>query len=184
MSSFQALYGYDALTFAYMNFGDSRAKDWIQKCQDILRALKDNLQTAQNKQKLYAKRGKVERHFEVGDLVFLSLQPYKQSTLKQRGAEELKTHFYGALQDHQILVATELPTLDDKGYLVLVPKAILETRERKLRNRVIEEFLVRCKALPNEDSTWEGEQILQHPTLQLLEDKQHLGGEDCDVPSN
>lgn len=32
-----------------MIFGDSRAtraKDWIQESQDILRALKDNLQTA------------------------------------------------------------------------------------------------------------------------------------------
>jgi len=31
----------------------------------------------------------------------------------------------------------ELPPLDDEGYLILEPKAILETRERKLRSKVI-----------------------------------------------
>ena len=46
MSPFQALYGYDANTFADLIFGDSRApkaKDWIQESQNILKVLKDNL---------------------------------------------------------------------------------------------------------------------------------------------
>lgn len=37
----------------------------------------------------------------------------------------------------------ELPPLDEEGHLVLVLEAILEVREKKLRNRVIREFLVR-----------------------------------------
>jgi len=64
MSPFRALYGYDALSFVDVTFGDSkapRAKDWIQESQDILRALKDNLQTTQNQQKRYANKGGVER---------------------------------------------------------------------------------------------------------------------------
>lgn len=51
MSPFRALYGYDALTFVDRVFGNSRApgaKDWIKESQDILRALKDNLQTTHN----------------------------------------------------------------------------------------------------------------------------------------
>ena len=74
ISTFYALYGYHALTFANMMFGASKApkaKDWIQERQDILWALKDNLATAQNQQKLYADRGRVERQFEVGDSVYL-----------------------------------------------------------------------------------------------------------------
>ena len=46
MSPFRALYGYDALTFADMIFGDSRApkaKDWVEESQEILKLLKDNL---------------------------------------------------------------------------------------------------------------------------------------------
>eukprot|EP00253_Pinus_taeda_P033608 PITA_33608 len=73
-----------------------RAKIWIQESQDILRALKDNMATTQNQQKLYADKGRVERQFEVGDMVYLRLQPYRQSSLKQKGAKKLKPRFYGS----------------------------------------------------------------------------------------
>ena len=39
------------------------------------------------------------------------------------------------------------------------------------------------RTLPDEDATWEGEYILEHPTLKLLGDKQHLGAEDWHVSS-
>ena len=64
MTPFQALYGYDALSFSDIMFGASkapRAKEWIQENQDILRALKDSVATAQNQQKMYADHGQVER---------------------------------------------------------------------------------------------------------------------------
>ena len=51
MTPFKALYGYEALDYADLEFGDSRAlkaKDWIQDSQDILKILKENLQTARN----------------------------------------------------------------------------------------------------------------------------------------
>ena len=51
MTPFKALYGYEALNFADLVFGDSRApkaKDWVQDSQDILKVLKENLQAAQN----------------------------------------------------------------------------------------------------------------------------------------
>ena len=98
MTPFKALYGYEALDYADLAFGDSRApnaKDWIQDSQDILKILKENLQTAQNQQKLYADKHRIEWSFEVGDLVYLRLQPYRQSSLKKKGAEKLKPRFYG-----------------------------------------------------------------------------------------
>jgi hypothetical protein len=79
-------------------FGDSRvlgAKDWVEESQRILRVVKENLQATQNQQKIYVDRQRIERSFEVGDLVFLRLQPYKQSSLKRSGAEKLKPRFYG-----------------------------------------------------------------------------------------
>jgi hypothetical protein len=98
MSPFRALYGYDSLTFMEIAFGDSRApmaKEWIQESQDILRELKDHLQRAQNQQKFYADKHRVERSFEVGDLVYLRLQPYRKESIKKSGVEKLKPHFYG-----------------------------------------------------------------------------------------
>eukprot|EP00253_Pinus_taeda_P031286 PITA_31286 len=65
----------------------------------------------------------------------------------------------------QVTVTDELPPMDDEGNLVLQLEAIIDTRERQLRSRMVREFLVRWKNLPNEDATWENEQILQHPSL-------------------
>jgi len=44
---------------------------------------------------MYEDRQRIERSFEVGDLVFLRLQPYRQSSLKRSKAEKLKPRFYG-----------------------------------------------------------------------------------------
>ena len=56
--------------------------------------------------------------------------------------------------------------------------------DRMLVQALLEDkrFLDHWKNLPDEDATWEAEHILEHPTLRLLEGKQHLGGEDCHVP--
>ena len=51
MTPFKALYGYEALIFIDLGFGDKRApkgKDWVQESQDILNILRENLQTSQN----------------------------------------------------------------------------------------------------------------------------------------
>jgi hypothetical protein len=51
MTPFLALYGYDAPTLVDLVFGESRdpkAKDWIIGSQEILKLLKENLQTTQN----------------------------------------------------------------------------------------------------------------------------------------
>jgi len=57
--------------------------------------------------------------------------------------------------------------------------------ERLLAQALLEHkrFLVHWGSLSNEDATWEGKHILEHPALRLLEGKQHLEGEDCHVPS-
>jgi hypothetical protein len=76
MSPFRALYGYDAHSFIETVFGDNRvsgAKDWVEESQRILQSVRENLQSAQNQQKIYADRHRVERSFEVGDLFFLRL---------------------------------------------------------------------------------------------------------------
>lgn len=98
MTPFKALYGYDAPYFIDLAFDQSnvpKSRDVLQECQDITKALKENLQCAQNQQKMYADKKRVERYFDIGDLVYLRLQPYRQSTLKRSRAEKLKPRFYG-----------------------------------------------------------------------------------------
>ena len=67
-----------------------------------------------------------------------------------------------------VIPSNELPPLDNEGKLALHLEIILDKRERKLRNRTITEYLVKWKQLPNEDATWEKEEVLK-----LLEDKQN-----------
>ena len=95
-------------------------------------------------------------------MVYLRLQPYRQSSFKKKGAEKLKPCFYGPYKiiqkvgevayklelpqeskihnvfhvsslkktvGQQINPSFELPPLDDKGLLVLVPEKILHVRE-------------------------------------------------------
>jgi hypothetical protein len=98
MSPFRALYGYDPLSFGEIAFGDSRApmvQDWIQQNQNILRELKDHLQRAQNQQKVQADKHRVDHTFEVGDLVYLRLQPYRQASIKRNGANKLQSCLFG-----------------------------------------------------------------------------------------
>jgi hypothetical protein len=58
MSPFKELYGYDPTTFGSLITLESqvpRAHEFIQQNIDILKALKDNLQVAQNKKAMYNK---------------------------------------------------------------------------------------------------------------------------------
>ena len=104
MTPFRSLYCYEALNFADLDFGDNRAtkaKDWVQDSQYILKVLKENLQAAQNQHKLYTNRHRIERSFEVGDLVYLRLQPYRQSSLKKKRSRKTKTSLLWSLQGSQ-----------------------------------------------------------------------------------
>ena len=158
----------------------------------------------------------MDRKFQVNDLVYLNLQPYKKTTINAKGSENLKSRFYGPYKVirkvgevayelelpmgskinnvfhvsclkkviHQnISVSDTIPPLDDEGQFVLISDKILRTRERRLRSRTIKEYLVQWKALPSEEATWEDEQILQHPNLALLEDKQYWVGRTVMSPS-
>jgi hypothetical protein len=80
MSPFKSLHSYEPLTFVEIVFGDTRApiaKEWIQESQYIFKELKYHLQRAQNHQNVYVDKHRVECTFEVGDLVYLRLQPYR-----------------------------------------------------------------------------------------------------------
>jgi hypothetical protein len=98
MKPFRTLYNYDPLSFLEIDFGDNRApmvQDWVQQSQDILREMKDHLQRVHNQQKVQVDKHRVECTFEVGDLFYLRLQPYRHASIKRSGEEKLKPCFFG-----------------------------------------------------------------------------------------
>ena len=81
-----ALYGYQppSITSSLREISKVQAvEDHTEHQQELLQLLKDNLNLAQNRMKQQADQNRSERSFDVGDWVFLRLQPYKQMSLKQ-----------------------------------------------------------------------------------------------------
>ena len=73
-------------------------KEFLQNRQQILTFLKTNFVAAQDRMKLQADKHRVERHFKVGDWVFLKLQPFKQHFIRLRKIGKLAPKFFGPFQ--------------------------------------------------------------------------------------
>jgi hypothetical protein len=99
MTPFMALYGYHppSITSSLKEkYKVQVVEDHIEHQQQVLQILKDNLTMAQNHMKQQADQHRSERSFEVGDWVFLRLQPYKQMSLKQAKKDnKLSPKYYG-----------------------------------------------------------------------------------------
>ena len=60
---------------------------------------------------------------------------------------------------------------------------LIRTWEENVMEGFIGIYLVYEESLPHGGVTNGGGEELQHSPLQFLEDKQHLGGEDCNIPN-
>ena len=86
MIPFQALYGYAPPKLKDIITNQARVasvKDHLEENQKVVQILKENINTARNRMKQQADRHRTEREFEIGDWVFVRLQPYKQLSLKK-----------------------------------------------------------------------------------------------------
>ena len=99
MSPFMVLYGYHPPSItSYLRYKSKvqAVEEHIEDQQQVLQLLKDNLTLVQNRMKQQADQHRSERSFEVGDWVFLRLQPYKQMSLKQSKKDnKLSPKYYG-----------------------------------------------------------------------------------------
>ena len=66
--------------------------------KEPIAVLKHNLVQAQNAMKLQADQHRSNRVFEVGDWVYLRLQPYKQQSIAHKASHKLSPRFYGPFQ--------------------------------------------------------------------------------------
>jgi hypothetical protein len=73
-------------------------------------------------------------------------------------------------------ISNTLPPLDDEGHVNMIMEHIVAAWEKKLRNKVLLEYLILWNDLPLEDVATDGKIILQYPRLQLLWDEAIQGG--------
>ena len=98
MSLFEALYGYSPPQIGKLSISpelDAGTTNTLQTQQEMMKVLQENLLKAQNRMKFFADRNRVDRHFTVGDLVYLKMQPYRETALGLRNALKLTSKFYG-----------------------------------------------------------------------------------------
>lgn len=67
----------------------------LRQRDQILQYLRRNLERAQNQMKNFVDKHRADRVFEVGDLVWVRLQPYKQISVGGSSSHKLCTIFYG-----------------------------------------------------------------------------------------
>lgn len=67
----------------------------ILNAEQIAAQIKGNLLKAQERMKMYADRKRSERTLEVGDMVYLKLQPYRHTTLSLHRCLKLHSKYYG-----------------------------------------------------------------------------------------
>ncbi|KAL2226828.1 UNVERIFIED_CONTAM: hypothetical protein Sindi_2041500 [Sesamum indicum] len=94
----KALYGYPPQQLSispYLQSHHSDVEELMQERVKVLQLLKENLQQAQHHMKTYADKKRSEREIQVGDDVFLKLQPHKQTSVALRKRLKLSAKYYG-----------------------------------------------------------------------------------------
>jgi ribosomal protein L21E len=97
-SPFEALYEYRPPLLQDLSIPDSASPETHNTLHEksvMLQTLQQNLMQAQRKMKKYADLNRTPRTFQVGDMVYLKVQPHIESALGQGHSLKLSSRFYG-----------------------------------------------------------------------------------------
>ena len=146
---------------------------WLRDRQVITDLIRQHLARAKQRMKKQADKHRSERHFNVGDEVFVKLQPYVQSTLAPRANQKLSFKYFGPFtvlerigsvayklqlppttSVHPVFHVSQLkaavlpgtqvsPVLPSDTELPRIPMAVLQTRTVPAAHGSVEQGLVR-----------------------------------------
>ena len=151
----------------------------------MLKLIQDNLLHSQNRMAQQANRKRSERVFDMGDLVYVKLQPYRQKSIHNRTSHKLAPKYYGP---YPVIKKTGIVAFELKlpataaihlvfhvsqlkkhvgnqtihsdlptptNRSLLQPQQIVDRRMVKRGNAAAIPFLVLWKNLPLTETTWE-----------------------------
>lgn len=81
---------------------------------EIAEQIKQNLLKAQERMKEQADKNRTERQLEVGDMVYLKIQPYKHTSLSIHRCLKLHSKYYGPFR--------VLAKVGNTSYKILLPE--------------------------------------------------------------
>ncbi|XP_074373538.1 uncharacterized protein LOC141713869 [Apium graveolens] len=152
MTPFQALY---SQVPPAINYQAAKSEDpmVIQFAKDIIQTMrlpKNNLCKAQERMKVFADRKRTDREFNIGDEVFLKLQPYRQSSVA------LKKRIGSG-----IVVQITPPNANDSEAEEPLPYKILERKLIKKGNNPAVMVKVQWEQGIEDEATWEEWNLLK-----------------------
>jgi transposase InsO family protein len=96
-SPFEVLYGFPPRHMGVPSSAPNlpELSRWLEDRQLMLQLVRQHLLRAQARMKRQADKRRSERSFSVGDMVFVKLQPYVQSSVARRAHHKLAFRFFG-----------------------------------------------------------------------------------------
>lgn len=166
-------------------------QQWLKDRNLMIQLLQQQLIRAQQRQKFQADKNRTERCFEVGDSVFLKIQPYVQSSLQKRANHKLSFKYFGPYQILEkigsVAYKLQLPehssihpvfhvsllkkavgpsqqvsaVLPPDSDICQVPVKVLKRRLQKYGECMLPQVLVCWSSWSDELATWENEEELK-----------------------
>lgn len=194
MSPFKAMFGYEPKQWGLSSTAACSVPSlqaWLEERKVMQQVLRQHLHRAKQYMKSQADRKRSLRTFEIGDQVFLKLQPYIQTSIAPRANHKLAFKYYGPfpviqrvnevayklqlpaqaaihpvfhvsqLRKALLPGTTVLPDLPTGTDDLAVPVKVLQSRWRDKHGKMVEQVRVRWSGNATIGETWEDKAALQ-----------------------